>query len=57
MVDLFTSIMRKIRIGGYHCIVEVKNKYMSEKEYFYDVPIDKFYEIEINTPPYWIKET
>jgi len=36
---------------------EVKNKYMSEKEYFYDVPIDKFYEIEINTPPYWIKET
>ena len=34
---------------------EVKNKYMAEREYFYDVPIKKFYEIEINTPPYWRK--
>ena len=50
---------------GYYCtmlsvvlspIKKVKNKYMEDNEYFYDVPIDKFYEIEINIPPYWVKD-
>ena len=35
---------------------EVKNKYVAEKEYFYDVPTSAFVEFEINEVPYWYKE-
>lgn len=36
---------------------KVPNKYVADKEYFYDVPLDCFIEVELNAKPYWIKDT
>ena len=50
---------------GYFCeyitilaspVKEVKNKYVAEKEYFYDVPTSAFVEFEVNAVPFWYKE-